>query len=90
MSEEQEPVVALGKHSREDSVEVEDGPQMPSADVDDSSDEEIGPMPVSASENGAEAKDVRKKKKRAGKLLQSLCPRNVRNTATGRFGGNGS
>jgi len=64
MSEDADPAVALGKHSREASAEAEDGPQMPPADVDDSSDEEIGPMPVAAG-NGTE-KNIRKKKKRAG------------------------
>jgi hypothetical protein len=70
MSEEQEPSVALGKHSREDSPGAEDGPQMPAADVDDSSDEEIGPMPIPESANGGDSKNIRKKKKRAGELAK--------------------
>jgi peptidylprolyl isomerase domain and WD repeat-containing protein 1 len=70
MSEQAENGTALGKRPREDDEAEEeegDGPQMPAADVDDSSDDEIGPMPVSASEAaGALVTGERKKKKRAG------------------------
>lgn len=72
MPADQEPTVALGKHSREASPDAEDGPQMPAADVDDSSDEEIGPMPVPESVNGGENKSIRKKKKRAGEFSSLL------------------
>ena len=68
MTDTEEAASTLGKRSREENGDsVAEVPEMPSADVDDSSDEEIGPMPVAESEgvNGAAA-GKRKKKKRAG------------------------
>ena len=79
MSEQTENGNALGKRPREDEEAEEeegDGPQMPPADADDSSDDEIGPMPVPASgESGALVTNGRKKKRRAGELskVQSEC-----------------
>lgn len=77
MSENEEGPSTLGKRSREEEAEngVTDIPEMPSADMDDSSDEEIGPMPVPESEAIASASNGRKKKKRAGEWVLSpiLC-----------------
>lgn len=74
MSENEAASSALGKRAR-DSGEEADGsgrpaevPDMPAGDVDDSSDEEIGPMPVAEEADGAaENGKGRKKRKRAGK-----------------------
>jgi peptidylprolyl isomerase domain and WD repeat-containing protein 1 len=68
MADNEEGSSTLGKRGREENGETAvETPEMPSADVDDSSDEEIGPMPVPAGEesNGG-ANGTRKKKKRAG------------------------
>ncbi|KAK1924722.1 peptidyl-prolyl cis-trans isomerase [Papiliotrema laurentii] len=67
MADNEEGSSTLGKRGREENGETAvETPEMPSADVDDSSDEEIGPMPVPAGEesNGG-ANGTRKKKKRA-------------------------
>ena len=70
----------LGKRPREASNGADDGeevgPPMPGADVDDSSDDEIGPMPGASS---SETNGKKRKKKRAGEscwTAQSrlLCP----------------
>ncbi len=65
---------ALGKRARDSADDVEgngvapDVPDMPAGDLDDSSDEEIGPMPVAEEADGAvENGKGRKKRKRAGK-----------------------
>lgn len=59
----------LGKRARDGSeepaVEVT-VPDMPAADVDDSSDEEIGPMPTAPGEEASVVVTNGRKKKRAG------------------------
>jgi peptidylprolyl isomerase domain and WD repeat-containing protein 1 len=61
MSDQENGTTALGKRGRdEEGVAV---PDMPSADMDDSSDDEIGPMPTAG--DGA-VQNGRKKKRRAG------------------------
>jgi peptidylprolyl isomerase domain and WD repeat-containing protein 1 len=73
MSEADSAATALGKRPREDESGGTDGdgvPEMPPPDMEDSSDEEIGPMPSAPGEeegsNGATNGQKRKKKKRAG------------------------
>jgi hypothetical protein len=78
MSEADSAATALGKRPREDEsgsggTDGGDGdgvPEMPPPDMEDSSDEEIGPMPTAPGEeegsNGATNGQKRKKKKRAG------------------------
>ena len=59
----------LGKRQREDAPEdqQDEAPVMPPADVDDSSDDEIGPMPTM--DDGGDMKSQAKKKKRSGGYL---------------------
>lgn len=71
MSEVEENV-SLGKRARDEVSETGDQstsagavPEMPPADMDDSSDEEIGPMPTGPSDTGVVMSNGRKKK-RAG------------------------
>lgn len=68
MSEIEDSGSTLGKRPRVDDNEngTTEVPVMPAADMDDSSDDEIGPMPVPASEAAAATSNGRKKKKRAG------------------------
>lgn len=71
---------ALGKRARDSADDVEgnggapDVPDMPAEDLNDSSDEEIGPMPVAEEADGAaENGKGRKKRKRAGKCWEASC-----------------
>lgn len=67
MSEEEEGTPVLGKRTRPDGDDREgDVPKMPSADVDDSSDEEIGSMPTAAAADSGTTMTNGRKKKRAG------------------------
>jgi peptidylprolyl isomerase domain and WD repeat-containing protein 1 len=66
MSDTEQAATTLGKRTREeDANESADVPEMPSADMDDSSDDEIGPMPVPEAAGTAQS-NGRRKKKRAG------------------------
>jgi len=70
MTEVENGTTTLGKHARDDVEDVV--PDMPSADVDDSSDEEIGPMPTAGDASGSAISKARKKKKRASELTVTL------------------
>jgi hypothetical protein len=67
MSDEDNSLKALGKRSRDES-DAADIPEMPPADMDDSSDDEIGPMPTPGGDGDAGNGKKRKKKRRAGEL----------------------
>jgi peptidylprolyl isomerase domain and WD repeat-containing protein 1 len=56
-----------GKRSRDDGEEEGMVPRVPPAEIDDSSDEEIGPMPGAEDvASGSATQNGRKKKRRAG------------------------
>ncbi len=63
-----EPGASLGKRQREEENGSSSGgvPDMPPADVDDSSDEEIGPMPGPATDEVIVHTNGRKKKRAGG------------------------
>ena len=72
MTDQPEASSSSAKRAREE-VDDQDVPDMPSGDVEDSSDEEIGPMPGFIGEQGEGVKTTngRKKKRRAGLYLLS-------------------
>lgn len=66
MSDPETPSTSLGKRLRHGSRSASPTiPEMPPADVEDSSDEEIGPMPIPSSSDNAPTNGHGRKKKRA-------------------------